>query len=138
MTQPLGSNKGWTLLELLFVLLIIGIIATLAYPAYTQQLTITRRAEAHRLLLEAAAAQERRFALHFNYATELSELDYKRPDTKHYRLKLSHHHCQSMKTVSCYELTAQPEVDSPQKKDAPCQKISINHLGQRAPKACWR
>lgn len=131
------KENGWNLIELLFVLFVIGAIITLGYPIYNQQLIKTRRSEAHRLLLEAATAQEEWFSRHFSYATTLHELKFKKTSTRYYQLQLNHQYCRLEKTINCYELSAQPKTHSVQKKDQDCQKIIIDHLGQRTPRECW-
>ncbi|RYZ13190.1 MAG: prepilin-type N-terminal cleavage/methylation domain-containing protein [Comamonadaceae bacterium] len=50
---PAGSRRrGSTLIELMFVLVVVGVLATLAYPAYAEAVRKARRAEARAQLLE--------------------------------------------------------------------------------------
>jgi len=53
------TSGGFTLLELMIVVLVISILLGLAFPAYHRYLQRGHRAEAVRLLLAAAACQER-------------------------------------------------------------------------------
>ena len=70
--------RGVTLLELMIVVVIIGILATVAYPNYREFAARAKRTEAKALLLEIAANQER-FYLNANRFGTLAELGYAVP-----------------------------------------------------------
>ena len=70
------NKQGFTLIEILIVIAILGIIATFAFPAYQNQMASTRRAEGIALLNQIMQAQEREYVDSRTYQTDLRLLGY--------------------------------------------------------------
>ncbi len=64
-------NSGFTLIELMVVLVIIGILMAYAIPSYQRQVIRSKRTKAQDTLMEIAAAQERHKVVFGRYATTL-------------------------------------------------------------------
>ena len=70
----MNKQKGLTLIELLVVILIVGILAGIAIPTYTNYLVRARRADAKTALEQLRASQEMHRAEKGFYATDLTTL----------------------------------------------------------------
>jgi|GEM_PF-888458 len=68
------DRKGMTLLEVMIVVVIVGILAAIAIPAYTNYVTRARRADAFNALLTVHAAQEMYKAERGFFAGDLTSL----------------------------------------------------------------
>ncbi|MEJ1297169.1 MAG: type IV pilin protein [Candidatus Sedimenticola sp. (ex Thyasira tokunagai)] len=62
-------NRGFTLIELMIVVVIIGILSSIAYPAYRDYVIRANRSEAQQFMLEIANAQEQYMLDTRQYAT---------------------------------------------------------------------
>jgi type IV pilus assembly protein PilE len=70
------SMRGVTLMELLIVVVIIGILAAIAYPNYRQYAARAKRNEARAALLQIATNQERFYMQNNTYTTDLTALGF--------------------------------------------------------------
>ena len=62
--------KGFTLIEVMITVAIIGILAAVALPSYTSYIARARRADARTQLLQAAQFMQRYYAANDSYATD--------------------------------------------------------------------
>lgn len=64
----MSNQRGFTLIELMIVVAVVGILSAIAYPAYTDYVVKTRRATAASCLMELAQFMERYNTTHMTYA----------------------------------------------------------------------
>ncbi len=74
--QYKDNSSGFTLIELMIVIAIIGIIAGIGYPSYAKYLQRGGRAEASALLLEVMEKQEQYYRSNLKYTTSFTDLGY--------------------------------------------------------------
>ena len=68
--------RGVTLMELMIVVVIIGILAAIAYPNYREFVARAKRTEARAALLKIATNQERYYLQNNIFTTDLTQLGF--------------------------------------------------------------
>lgn len=104
------KQKGFTLIELMFVALIIGILSSIALPAYQKYTMRASRGDGMSAIQMLLDAQERYYADHISYTSDLTKLGLSDPyitPEEHYSIKASS--CAGgLSLTQCVKLTATP------------------------------
>ena len=134
-------SKGYTLVELLVVMGIVGTLTAMAIPSYSKYTRTAKRLDAHITLQNIAVLQERWMSQFNQYTDNVEDLigSTTSPE-KHYKIKIVHQNvlggsvdCTAMAAPSAvnkrvYTVIAEPDTED-QKKDLDCSCIYLTSLG---------
>jgi type IV pilus assembly protein PilE len=70
------AEGGFTLIELMVVVLVVTILTVIAVPSYTNQVLKSHRTEAKSILMDIAAREERYFATNGLYSSTATDLGF--------------------------------------------------------------
>ena len=123
MTQRPVRRTGVTLIELLIVLVIVGILGSIAWPSFVDAMNRGRRADAFSALATLTQAQERWRANNPSYQQDLNALPGAMLVSKggHYDLSV----VSNSATQTGYRARASARSGSPQNADNPCQMLEV-------------
>lgn len=144
--------QGFSLVEIMAVLAIVGILASVAYPGYASYIARSRRIEGQMALLDILQQQERFYSLHNTYVA--FSADSTDPDALRFKwwsggdatgsaYELHGAACPNRDISECIEVRAVPgtaRVDA-KFKDIECGTLTMDSIGQRGPSGgsarCW-
>lgn len=131
--MKLRGSKGFTLIEMIIVVAILGLIAAIAIPSYSSYRQRAGRATARAALVDAAYNLQKFFTRNHTYVgATVAAGGTVEPRTPHGLFQLSF---QAGPTQDTY--TLQAVAQSGQAGDTACAVMTINHLGTKLPAACW-
>lgn len=138
-----ATQRGFTLIELMIVVVIIGIILAVALPAYQDSLTRGRREDGKAKMAEVAQKLERYYSEKLTFTTELTKLGYPADasvasDRGYYTIAVAAN--DSSTIASSFKITATP-TGVQATKDTLCKKLYLTSDNVRTAEGtgntCW-
>ena len=129
MTHETCRQSGFTLIELMITVAIVGILAAIAYPSYQSYVLQSRRAEAIAGLLDLQQQAEKWRVSHTTYP---SNSNVNLPSSDHYTFTVEDI------TPTAYRLKATAKSSSPQNSDTGCTWLTFDQNGAKEPSGCWK
>lgn len=136
-------QSGFTLIELMIVVVVVAVLSSLAYPSYQEFVMRAKRTEGKAALLDAAQALERHFTNYNTYPSSLSTAGvrtYSGDSAAKAAYTIAIAAGASGSLASSFTLTATPANGH---VDAKCGNLSLNQLGVKGESGtltaaeCW-
>lgn len=131
------NAQGFTLVELMITIAIIGILASIAYPSYTDYVVTSNRAEAQRELVRIANLQEQYFVNTRTYTATLTDVGLAAnpyvTDTGNYSIAAT-----IADSGLSFTLTATAQGNQAS-KDSTCLTLTVDQNGEKGgtSTSCW-
>jgi type IV pilus assembly protein PilE len=140
-----ADSRGFTLIELMVVVVIASILVAIAIPSYKSSIRKSRRTDAKTALLDLAGREERFNSTNGSYTNVAANLGYAALPSVvgggYYTINVAAPVAGTATTVASFSITATPVVGSDQAKDTACGAFTLTSTGLQsvsgAATDCW-
>jgi len=119
-----SAEHGFTLIEVLIVLVIVAILAAVAIPSYQSSVLKSRRTDAKETLLAAAAMQEQKYMQANQYSGSAADIGGSESAGGYYAISITQP-CGN----TCFLITA--TAQNAQADDTNCYRFTIDQAGTK-------
>ena len=132
------QQRGFTLIELMITVAVVGILAAVAYPSYTQYIVRANRSAAQSFMFAVTNKQEQYMLDARSYASSLTALNVTLPTdvAGKYTVTLT---SDMTSTPATYLVTATPQGNQAS-RDTKCGTLTLNQVGTKTASSvsgCW-
>jgi type IV pilus assembly protein PilE len=133
-TKFTKRNKGFTIIELMIVLVIVAILLALAYPSYIDYVRKGKRGDAQQALLNWAVNQE---IWRSNHPTYAGTGDLPAPSLDNYDLRFSADGAPTATTYTLEAAAKNDQVNDKARNGNSCATLTLDQSGVKSPPECW-
>jgi len=137
------SHAGFSLVEMMVVVILVGVLGAFAYPSYVEHVQRGKRAECAAAMLQTANLLERYYTIHHQYDDDFARLNGKsfsgsNAQSSACTLKIEPEH-EGETLLEGYKI-----IGTLQQSDSKCGDLTFTHLGEKgrtgqdAVEYCWR
>lgn len=142
--KPSQTSGGFTLIEVMIVVVLVGILMGIALPAYQNSMQKGRRSDAMAALLDVANRQEQYMLDRGTYTLDMTDLGFSADpfDSEEGHYSIDAANCAVGDISRCFVLSATPKAGSPQSDDARCTRFFLGSDGSKTAAGtdldnCW-
>lgn len=130
----MDKRKGFTLIELMITVAIVGILAAIAYPSYIDYVIKSGRSEGVAAVMRVANLQEQYYLDNRAFTTDMTKLGL---GASPFMTEHGHYSVASAGT-SAFTITATAKGNQAS-RDSTCATITLTHAGIKGPSTeCWK
>lgn len=128
------KQQGFTLIEVMITVVIVGILASIAYPSYTQFVAKGARGDGLAGVMHVANLQEQYYLDHRSFTTDMTKLGL---SADPWVVENTYYKVDTTLSGDDFTVTA-TAVGVQATRDSTCAAISLTSTGTKSPTECWK